>query len=323
MGTSYTIAITGASGFIGGFLARQLGAQGHRVLAFGRRPAAQLPDGILYQAWDITRPFPFTAKENISAVIHCASSVSEWGTYPEMFNTNVRGTENVLKTFAGTDLFVYLSTASVYGTGGDKIMVCEDAPYPDSYLNHYSTAKMLAEQVVKTSSHPNRVILRPHIVYGPGDTTLLPRLLKARRFGFLPVVGNGQNRLSLTHVANLSLCVELLLGKSFGLEIFNVCDTLTDTVDSILANLRAAMHWRERIVHINPSLANVAASLLETVFNTLHVQTSPLLTRYVVEQMSHSFTLDTTKARTLLAYTPAIEYPEGFRQVHDWLARTG
>jgi len=313
-----TIAITGASGFVGGYLARHFQARGYRVLAFGRRPRADLPEGIEYRSWDITRPYPFGREVSISAVVHCAGSVSEWGSYREMFRTNVLGTENALAAFPGSELFVHISSASVYGTEGRTISVREDAPYPTRYLNHYSTTKMLGEVVVRVSNHPNRVILRPHIIYGPGDTTLLPRMMKARRMGHLIVFGDGNNLLSLTHVANLTRAVESLIGGQWGLEIFNICDSRTDTLDCIATTLIETMRWRSRLFHVNASMARTAGRILERLFTALRLKTSPVLTPYVVEHISRSFTMDTSKARALLGYTPELEYPEGFVEVYNW-----
>jgi nucleoside-diphosphate-sugar epimerase len=318
-GPLHTIAITGATGFVGGYLAHYFHTKGHRVLAFGRRPDAQLPPAICYRSWDITQPYPFDAEEKLSAVVHCAGTVSEWGTYDEMYRSNVLGTENALSAFAGADLFVHISSASVYGTKGRKIMVREDEPYPATYLNHYSTSKMLGEMAVKASAHPNRAILRPHIIYGPGDTTLLPRMRRARRAGFFIVLGNGHNVLSLTHVANLAQAVDLLIGRQWGLEIFNVCDSRTDTLNQILTTLIETMRWHDRLVHINPSIARGAGTLLERTYNTLRLSSSPILTPYVVDQITHDFTMDTEKAHTMLGYTPQLEYPQGFREVYDWL----
>jgi len=323
--TARKIVITGASGFVGGYLARHFHARGERVLAFGRRAQADLPNEVLYRSWDITQPYPFGGEEGVSAVVHCAGSVSEWGSYAEMFRTNVLGTENALSAFPDSELFVHISSASVYGTQRTVSPVCEERPYPARYLNHYSTTKMLGELAVKAARHPNRVILRPHIIYGPGDTTLLPRMMKARKLGRLVVLGNGRNRLSLTHVANLAHAVELLDDlasyRRLGLEIFNICDSRTDTLDQILETLIETMDWRDRLLHVNPSIARAAGRLLEGLYAALHLKVSPLLTPYVVEQMSHDFTMDTSKACSMLGYTPRHEYPEGFREVYKWLAK--
>ncbi len=315
-----TIAITGASGFVGGYLARYFRDGGYRVLAYGRRPYAQLPQGILYRSWDITTPYPFHHEEELSAIVHCAGSVSEWGSYAEMFRANVIGTRHALSAFQGANLFVHISSASVYGTRGSQIMVREDAQYPASYLNHYSTTKMLGELAVKVSTHPNRVILRPHIIYGPRDTTLLPRMLKARRAGRLIVLGQGRNMLSLTHVSNLALAVELLIGRHFGLETLNICDSRTDTLNNILTTLVETMGWKDRLLHIDPTVARATGWALEEVYRRLGLRASPILTPYVVEQMSNDFIMDTTKARTLLGYRSQCEYPQGFREIYDWLA---
>jgi nucleoside-diphosphate-sugar epimerase len=284
-----------------------------------------MPESVEYRSWDITENYPYSRDEGFAAVVNCAGSVSEWGSYKDMYRANVLGTQNVLKAFEGAGLFVQISSGSVYGSKGSKSKRCEDAPYPASYMNHYSTTKMLGEMAVKASKHPNRVILRPHIVYGPGDTTLLPRMMRARRAGRFLVLGDGRNVLSLTHVGNIALAVELLVRREgfrseSGLEIFNVCDSRTVTLNQIAATLEETMGWGEKVVHVNRTVAWGVGWVLEKMYEGLRIKRSPILIPYVVEQMSHDFTMDITKAHRMFGYTPQHEYPDGFREVRDWLA---
>lgn len=320
--TTQTIAITGSTGFVGGRLVTYLAERGYHVLAFGRKERPKsLPATASYFRWDITQG-SFGLPENvgkIDAVIHCAGSVSEWGTHRDMYRTNVAGTQNVLHTFRQSRQFIHISTASVYDPAQPKSMLREDAPYAPRYLNEYSLTKQLAEVAVRESSHPNRVILRPHIIYGPGDTTLLPRLQRARRLGRFIAIGDGQNRLSLTYIDNLCLAVELVIHKltvnPVGLEIFNITDSQTDRLDNILSAFIQAMGYREKLWHLDKKLANMLATGLQTSYRALHLPFAPLLTPYVVAQMASEYTLDISKARQMLGYTPPIDYQTGFARL--------
>ena len=313
-----TVAITGAGGFIGGRLTSYLAERGYRVLAFGRRPAADLPAGVAYRVWDITAG-PLRGVAPVDAVIHCAGSVSDWGTYAAMYRTNVIGTANVLATFADARHFIHMSTASVYDHLAPKPLIREDAPYPRRYLNAYGKTKMQAELRVKAARNPTRIIVRPHIVYGPRDTTLLPRLLRARRLGHFLVLGDGENRLSLTYIENLAAAIERMLDADLGCEVINIGDTRSDTVNAVLTAFLAALDIPEPLLHVNKTLALTAAGALERLHKAFRLRAPPLVTRYAVRQMTEEFTLDLSKAQGLLGYVPHYDYLAGFAAVGAWL----
>jgi 2-alkyl-3-oxoalkanoate reductase len=305
------IAITGASGFVGGRLARYLDERGYKVIGYGRRESPF--SDIEYEQWDITKPI--ATKAEVEVVIHCAGSVTDWGAYQELYRVNVEGTRNVLAAFSKTNLFIHISTASVYDPAKPKLFVKEDTPYPTRYLNAYAETKMRAEIAVRESILPNRVILRPHIIYGKGDTTVLPRLLKARRLGRFLVIGNGENNLSLTYIQNLCYAVELMLDKSFGFEIFNIADAKTDTVTNILGEFKQTLGIAEETLHLNRKLALGLGTGLEKLYKLLHLPAPPLITPYIVAQMAQEYTLDITKAQNLLGYQPPFTYREGFAEI--------
>jgi len=304
------VAVTGASGFIGGQVVRRLVTGGHHVVAYGRRADPGLPEhpDLEYRRWDIARPLPGD-HPGVDAVVHCAGSVTEWGSDEEFDAVNVTGTRNVLEAFAGARAFVHMSSASVYDLVATKRDISEDAPLARAYLSGYVRSKIAAEAVV-TRSRPDAVILRPHIVYGPGDNKILPRLLDfRRRAGAVFVPGNGRNRLSLTHVENLAAAVELALGTRHS-GAFNVADALRETVDELLLQFHQAFHLRPRIIHVPLSAAWVAAGASEALHKAVLSHRSPVLNRFVVAQIAYDFTLDCTRAERLLGYRPRREYPE-------------
>ncbi len=310
-----TLAITGATGFVGRSLVDYFAARGYHVLAFGRREHGLRRD-VAYQSWDITHG-PLPIKEPIDAAIHCAAAVTEWGTFAALYPTNVAGTRHVLATFREAGQFIHLSSASVYDPRGPKCFVHEETPYPARYLNAYGRTKMLAELVVQAAANPNRTILRPHIIYGPGDTTLLPRLLKARRCTRFLVLGNGRNAVSLTYILNLAAAVELLVQRPCDGGVFNISDRRVGTVNAILRAFLETMGYRERLLHIDPRLAGGVAALLEQLYRAGGSRTPPLVTPYVVAQMTQEFTLSIAKARWLLGYNPEYDYLSGFRAIRD------
>lgn len=301
-----TIAVTGATGFVGRHLLQALVKEGHSVVAFGRRNL----NGQTY--WDITEG-PLKNPPQVDAVVHCAAHVDDWAAYPESYKGNVLGTKNVLRSFTDTPVFIHVSSASVYNPFVSASVLTEKSPC-GNFLNAYSKTKREAELLVSAALNRHRVILRPHIVYGLGDTTVLPRILEARKLGRFLVLGDGKNLISVTHVENLVHAVLQTLKAKLpeGCEIFNVADESQDTVDNLINALRGALSIKETILHI-PRLPAYAFGVLEEgVYRLIGSKHPPLLTRYAVAQMAYGHALDISKAVRLLGYAPASTFESGF-----------
>jgi nucleoside-diphosphate-sugar epimerase len=242
------IAVTGATGFVGGHVVDRLLQEGHSVVGYGRRanPRNREHSRLDYRRWDITHG-PIRAEAD--AVVHCAGSVTEWGSDQEFDAANVTGTQNVLESFSDAEVFVHISTASVYDLTAQKLSVTEDTPLASRFITGYSRSKVAAERLV-AAAPGNSVVLRPHIVYGPGDTKILPRFLAMRRLGALIVPGDGKARLSVTHVENLAQAVVRAIARRAGHEVFNIADSVTGTVDDLLTSLQLAFDLEPRIWHV-------------------------------------------------------------------------
>jgi nucleoside-diphosphate-sugar epimerase len=299
------VAVTGATGFIGGHIVRRLAARGDRVIAFGRRAAPELDlPAVTYVRWAL--PDALGDPPDVDAVVHCAGTVTDWGPESVFTEVNVEGTKRVLRTFAGARRFVHLSTASVYDPRKPKRHVEEDAPYAESYLNDYARSKMLAELVVREARR-DAVILRPHAVYGRGENKLLPRLLGARWFGTQLALGDGRNRVSVTHVDNLVHAIECAIdGQASG--TFNIADALEPTVDDLLREVLATAHLPARIAYVPAVVAWPLSTALESIARVLGWTRAPRLTRYVVAQLTQEYTLDLSAAVERLGYRPARTY---------------
>lgn len=308
------IAVTGANGFVGGYAARRLLDRGHHVIAFGRRPESTLePDARLtYVRWDITKG-AIDARP-VDAVVHCAGRVTEWGTADEFTRANVEGTANVLESFAGAGVFVHLSTASVYDLTLPKLSITEEAPFASRFVSEYSRSKIRAEELVGRR-RGDAVILRPHIVYGPGESKVLPRLLDVLRRGPVLVPGNGRNRLSLTHVENLTHAIELAIELRGGHQVFNVADETNATVDDLLVSVQSAFGFSRPIHHVPIAAAWLAAYISEELHRRLLRARIPTLTRFLVAQLAFDFTLDISRARAVLGYRPQRSYADAFGEM--------
>ncbi|MEU9888509.1 NAD-dependent epimerase/dehydratase family protein [Sphaerisporangium sp. NPDC051011] len=310
--------MTGASGFAGGTVVRAAVARGWRVHAFGRRPPSRVTGdlgglvraGVVpYRSWDVTGPGPVDPPE-VDAVIHCAGTVSDWGPSREFRRVNVIGTARVRATFPDAR-FVHISTASVYDPFRPTVMAREHECHARRYANAYGASKALAERVAGESA----IILRPHAVYGPGDPTLLPRVLASVRGRRLWAVGDGRQRVSLTSVDNLAQACLLAASGPVARGVFNVTDAEPVVLDE-------ALRWilRERGIDAEPfylpaALVMPVAGVMEAVFRVLRRPEPPRLTRYAVGHLAVERTLDISAARERLGYRPA---PTSFRGAASW-----
>lgn len=294
------IAVTGATGFVGGFIADCLEDRGYEVLRFGRRDM----DKIL--SWDITKgTYPDLIK--IDCVIHCAASVNDWESYKKSFDVNVTGTKNVLNSFLNVEKIIYISSASVYDLSCKRLYIKEDDCVGgiDKLLNSYSKTKLLGELEVEKSKIKSRIILRPHIIYGKGDKTIGPRILKATRFGFFPVIGNGMNRISFTNIENLSEAIlSVLISENVGLHIYNITDSENFTLIEAIKQLKKINNLNFKEVYISKNTSLYISNILEFFYRLFKIKKSPILTKYIIEQLSSDHILDISKAIKDFNYNP-------------------
>ncbi|MEU3314280.1 NAD(P)-dependent oxidoreductase [Streptomyces sp. NPDC006662] len=280
------IAVTGASGFCGGHVARAAVAAGHSVVCLGRRPG---PLGA-YRYWDAAVAEPDLS--GVEAVVHCAAAVGDPapGSRAEaaMRAVNVDGTARLLRAAAGRPV-VWVSSASVYDPRRDRSRVTEDHPRAH-HLNAYGRSKAEGEALALAAG---AVVLRPRAVYGPGDTQLLPRLLSRVRAGTLFLPGPDV-RLSLTAVENLASACLAAPGWTPG--AYNIADAAPYGRDAALTAVLHAHGVPARIRHLPLPLATAAARTAEAAARLTGGE--PRLSRYAVDQLAHPVILDLTRSRT-------------------------
>lgn len=303
------IAVTGATGFVGRSAVAHLAAAGHDVVAFSRRPATDPAVRALlalgaqdYVAWEIAEPL--AAPPAVEAVIHCAADVAAAAPRQRAEQVNVAGTANALRAFADAPRFVQISSASVYGTAPDARPLTEDRPLPpaSAYPGPYGPTKAAAERLILASGR-SAIILRPRAVYGPGDTTLLPRLLAARRGGVLPLPGDGRNPVAITAIGNLCHAIDRALAYD-GSGTFNVADAETPTLRELLTEVFAALGQPTRLLPLPAWSLATAAKGLAWWWRLARRPGEPRLTPYAIAQLRHPCVLDLTRARSVLGYTP-------------------
>lgn len=286
------VAVTGAAGFVGGAVVAHLREHGHDVLALTRAD------------WNITQgSYPLS----VDAVVHCAALADDSAPLGLAMLANRIGTRNVVASAGGARL-VHISTSSVYDAFVPSVRVRESDPLPRRFLSSYSESKVAAEAELPADA----VVLRPHAVYGPGDRTLLPRVLAGIRGRRLALPAGARVRHTLTHVGNLTSAVALALTGAPG--IYNVGD---DTDVLLSAVLREFLARRGRadvsLASIPYRTAFAAAGALETLARV--AGRPPRLTRYAVSQLGLERTLDLTLARQTLGYRPG---PTSLAGAEQW-----
>lgn len=301
------VAVTGASGFVGAAACTALLRAGHEVVGYGRRPRpAHLASAVDYRRWDLADGV-LAGPPPIAAVVHCAAAVDDRAPLAVQRAVTVEGTRAVLDTWPDAR-FVHVSSASVYPPWR-RGRVREAAGPADTWAGPYARAKCEAEDVVIAAVGRDAVVLRPHAVYGPGDPTLLPRLLAAvrevRGRRVLVVPGWADTQVHLTSVELLARVCAVAVRSSVTGPV-NVADAaplpLAQALDQAF---RAATGSAPRRVHLPFPVAYGLASLLEAAARVRKAGEPPPLTRYVLSHLGVSRVLDLRRLRTELGIEPA------------------
>jgi len=320
------VLVTGATGFLGGAVVRRLARRGERVLATGRRQdlgAALAGEGVPFRAACLEDPgavvglfAPGEAGERVRAVVHCAALSAPWGARAAFEAANVSATHTLVHACitAGVERFVHISTPALYFDGSDRHDVREDAPLP-APQNHYTRTKLAAERIVDraVAAGFGAVTLRPRALFGPGDTTIFPRLLRALERGRLPVIGEGSNRVDLTYIDNAALAVELALdaGEHVIGRKYNITNGEPVALWPLLEQLARELHLAPPSRRVGRRTASAVARALELVHRVFAPGREPLLTRYTVGLLAADTTLDISAARRELGYRPGVSIDEG------------
>jgi nucleoside-diphosphate-sugar epimerase len=310
------VFITGASGFIGGQVTETLAAR-HEVLALSRSArSAELARS--RGARPILGNLGAVAAadlEGVDAVVHCAAFVEEWGTREQFWEANVTGTRQLLEVArrAGVARFIHISTEAVLFDGHDLVDVDETHPYPERHRFLYSETKAEAERLVLAASAPGftTIALRPRFVWGPGDQTVLPTILRMAREGRFAWIDGGGVRTSTTHVANLVHGVTLALERGQGGQAYFIADDGERTIREVLTRLAATQGVTLPGRSLPGKVARALAAVTEGAWRLLRLESQPPLTRFTASMLSSNVTVRTDKARAQLGYAPVITVDEG------------
>jgi hypothetical protein len=316
------IFLTGATGFIGGAIARQL-ARRHTLFAMSRSRAGD--DALLELGAEPVRCDLTTLSTvripSCDAVIHCAAWVEPWGTRSDYWRANVEGTEHVLSAAkaAGARRFLHMSTEAVLWRGQHLRDVDETHPYPRRTPFLYAETKAEAERRVIAANVPgfDTIVLRPRFVWGPGDRTLVPEVTALVERGAFVWLDGGRARTSTTHVANLAHATELALEKGRGGAVYFVTDGEISDFKSFLTRLMAAHGVTLPARSLPGWVVRPAAALVEALWRAVGPDGPPPLTRHAVALLCCDCTLRDDRARRELGYAPVVSVEAGLRALAE------
>ncbi len=314
--------VTGGGGFLGATLVRQLLAHGHEVRGFSRQRYPDLERlGATWVTGDLRDSSRVAdACQGIDVVFHTAALAGVWGSWKTYFEINAQGTQNVIDGCHRHHVghLVYTSSPSVTFAGGDQQGVDESAPYPRKFLANYPRSKAIAEQKILAANDENlrTCALRPHLIWGPDDPHLIPRLIERARRGRLRRIGDGQNLIDICYVDNGAeahcLAADDLFaqGRSAGKAYFisqGEPVRCWDWIDEVLE--MAGEPPLERSISYRAAYA--IGAVLEGVYWGLRRGDEPPMTRFVAAQLATSHFFDITAAKRDFAYTPTVSTDEG------------
>ena len=315
--------VTGGGGFLGGAIVRKLLARGDSVRSFTRSAYPWLAElGVEQIPGDLGNPAEVRAAVvGCDVVFHVAAKAGVWGRYADYFATNVTGTRNVIDACrqAGVTRLVYTSTPSVVHTGRDLEGATESLPYAKRFLSHYPATKALAEAAVLAANGPAlaTVALRPHLLWGPGDPHLIPRVLARAAAGKLRRIGTRPITVDVTYVDNAADAH------------LNAADRLADCAGKayFISNGEPVLLWDflNRILTdaglspVTRSVPTIVAKLgafgVEKTYRLLRLRAEPPTTRFVVSQLSTSHWYDIAAAKRDLGYVPVVSIDDGLRRL--------
>ena len=314
------IFVTGASGFVGGAAVAHLGSN-HQIIAMSRSEASDEKIRALGVEPVRSSLGSVTVEQlaDCDAIIHCAAYVEEWGPYSTYERMNVQGTKQLLDIAkqAGVERFVHISTEASLFYGQHMRNVDESTALATHSPFPYSKTKALAEIAVNEANDPDSgfstIILRPRLIWGPGDQTVLAVILKMAAANKFAWVDGGKIKTSTTHIHNLVHAIELSLSEGGAGETYFILDGAAVTFhDFMTAYARTAgTDLGERSV---PGwVARTLANILEPLWRLVRAKSTPPITRFAAYIMSREGTMTDEKARSKMNYKPVISVEAGLQ----------
>lgn len=329
MNNKQKVLVTGGGGFLGGAIVEMLVQKDYNVSSFSRGKYPALESlGVNQIQGDLANPEDVSnAVKGMDVVFHVAAKPGVWGKYQDYYNANTLGTQNVVDACLTNNVkrLIHTSSPSVVFNAGDMEGADESTPYTETFHTHYVKTKKLAEEYVLQAVKEKglkAIILRPHLIWGPKDNHLVPRVIQ--RAKKLVKVGNRNNLVDTIYIDNAAHAHVLaneklaenpeLSGKVY----FITQDDPVPMWDIINGILKAA-----ELPPITKTLPHrvvwCVGAILEGIYTVLRLPGEPKMTRFVADELATAHWFDISAVKNDLGYTPQVSTSEGLERLAVWL----
>ena len=327
------VLVTGGGGFLGSAVCRLLQANGHDVSSLARSHYPALAAlGIKQVQGDVsTLDVVLGASKGCDAIIHTAALAGIWGHFEDFSRTNIGGTLAVLAAceLNGIGKLVYTSTPSVVHSGTDIEGGNERLPYAQHFSAHYPATKAAAEQKVLAANGAKlaTVALRPHLIWGPGDRHLLPRMLERAKAGKLRFIGVSK-KIDTIYVdnaaqAHLDALERLAPGAACAGKAYFISQDQPIPLDDMVNRMLRACGQPPVTARISPAIARLAGKFFESFYRITGREDDPPMTTFLAEQLSTAHWFNISAAKRDLGYQPKVTIAEGMVRLQEWWMREG
>lgn len=324
-----TILLTGATGFLGKYIIKELEKKDVKIIAVGRNEKigqALNNERCLFFKADFSNTEEIEEvfkKYKIDKILHAGALSSAWGKWDDFYKSNVIGTENIAELAKKYNVkrLVYISSPSIYSEKRDRLDIKEDEVDETNELNYYIKTKIMSEKILR---HYNEnglyvTIIRPRGLIGIGDPSLIPRLLNANKKIGIPIFNEGKNLVDITCVENVAMaCVLALEKENINGEVFNITNDEPIEFKTILEKFLKSIDMPGKYLKLPFNLVYNLAGIIERIYKTLNIRKEPALTKYTVCTLGFSQTLNINKAKDMLGYKPRKTLEEGINDYGKW-----
>jgi len=326
------VLVTGGAGFLGKEIVKLLLNRGIEVRTLQRGTYTELDEldveiltGDISDADTVLR-----ASSGCDVIFHTAAKAGVWGSYESYYQPNVVGTRNVLDACKKNNIqtLVYTSSPSVVFGGEDEDGIDESAPYPDHFLSHYSATKAEAEKLVMAANSEklSTVSLRPHLIWGPGDKHIYPRIIERAKTGRLKLIDNNNKLVDTTYITNAAhahmLAFDNLMNdKTCTGKTYFISNGEPLPMSEIINRFLKITGMPPITKKVSPNLAYAIGVIMETVYKLLNITSEPFMTRFVAKQLSVAHWYDLSAAKKDLGYQPLVDIDEGMDLLEKSLAK--
>lgn len=326
--------VTGGGGYIGRHVVKRLLDRGDEVTVLGRRSYPEV------EAWgakgvqaDLSSDVDLAPHvEGMDVVFHVAALPPYHAPREVFWRTNVEGTRRVIDACqrAGVPRLVYTSSPSAVHAGDAEGLSEADCPYPDHWETPYAETKAVGEQEVLAANSDTLATtsLRPHLVYGPEEPHMLPRVLDRHRSGRLRRIGDGTNRMGLTYIdnaaiAHLQAADALAPGSANAGKAYFVTDRDPVVFWTWLDTFLTGVGEKPLTKTISHAGAHRVGAVMETLWKWLPIPGEPPMTRFVASQLATSHWYDLSAGRDDFGLAPIVDGEEGLARTIAWFAEHG